>query len=85
MTLKTTINTDFIRKHPAQLVLTVLGLSGVVLIFLPFVDDHVPATVFSISYPRRCRRLTFLMGYSGLSPPPCCCRLRSLLVTCAGY
>ncbi len=36
------INTDFIRKHPAQAVLTVLGLSGVVLIFLPFVDDAVP-------------------------------------------
>ncbi len=45
------INTDFIRKHPAQAVLTVLGLSGVVLIFLPFVDDHVPATVFFDSLP----------------------------------
>ena len=33
------INTDFIRKHPAQAVLTVLGLSGVVLIFLPFIYD----------------------------------------------
>jgi hypothetical protein len=33
------INTDFIRKHQAQAVLTVLGLSGVVLVFLPFVDS----------------------------------------------
>jgi hypothetical protein len=42
---------DFIRKHPAQVVLTVLGLSGVVLIFLPFIEDyggvdHVPRDAF---------------------------------------
>ncbi len=30
------INTDFIRKHPAQALLTVLGLSGVAALFLPF-------------------------------------------------
>jgi len=40
------INTDFIRKHPAQTVLTVLGLSGVVLIFLPFLGSEVPGEVF---------------------------------------
>ncbi len=41
------INTDFIRKHLAQTVLTVLGFSGVVLIFLPFTfGDEVPATLF---------------------------------------
>ena len=40
------INTDFIRKHPAQAVLTVLGLSGVVLIFLPFMDGEVPGEAF---------------------------------------
>ncbi len=36
------INTDFIRKHPAQAVLTVLGLSGVVLVFLPFTENVLP-------------------------------------------
>ncbi len=44
-----TINTDFIRKHPAQTVLTVLGLSGVVLIFLPYVNVdrwYVPVVTF---------------------------------------
>lgn len=40
------INTDFIRKHPAQAVLTVLGLSGVALVFLPFTYDVVPVSVF---------------------------------------
>ncbi len=40
------INTDFIQKHPAQAVLTVLGLSGVVLLFLPFFDGEVPAVGF---------------------------------------
>ncbi len=40
------INTDLIRKHPAQAVLTVLGLSGVVLIFLPFIYDDVPMEAF---------------------------------------
>ncbi len=40
------INTDFIQKHPAQAVLTVLGLSGAVLIFLPFSDGEVPAVGF---------------------------------------
>ncbi len=45
------INTDFIRKHPAQAVLTVLGLSGVVLIFLPFGDDYVATVVFIDSLP----------------------------------
>jgi hypothetical protein len=30
------IHTDSIRQHPAQAALTVLGLSGVVLVFLPF-------------------------------------------------
>ncbi len=29
------INIEFIRKHPTQAVLTVLGLSGVATIFLP--------------------------------------------------
>jgi hypothetical protein len=37
------INTDFIRQHLTQAVLTVSGLSGVVLIFLPFMYDDVPA------------------------------------------
>ncbi len=45
------INTDFIRKHLAQAVLTVLGLSGVVLVFLPFAYDTVPATFFLDSLP----------------------------------
>ncbi len=40
------INTDFIRKHPAQAVLTVLGLSGVATVFLPFVWDYVPVWFF---------------------------------------
>ncbi len=40
------INTDFIRKHPAQAVLTGLGLSGVVLVFLPFFEGEVPVEVF---------------------------------------
>ncbi len=40
------INTDFIRKHPAQTVLTVLGLSGVATIFLPFIFSNVPVEVF---------------------------------------
>ena len=40
------INTDFIRKHPAQAVLTVLGLSGVATIFLPFIVGYVPVEVF---------------------------------------
>jgi hypothetical protein len=35
------INTDFIRQHLTQAVLTVSGLSGVVLIFLPFMYDDV--------------------------------------------
>ena len=40
------INTDFIRKHPAQAVLTVLGLSGVATIFLPFIFGDAPVEVF---------------------------------------
>jgi len=44
------INTDFIRKHPAQAVLTVLGLSGVATVFLPFISVFsswaVPVEVF---------------------------------------
>ncbi len=40
------INTDFIRKHPAQAVLTVLGLSGVATIFLPFIVGYVPVVFF---------------------------------------
>ncbi len=40
------INTDFIRKHPAQAVLTVLGLSGVATIFLPFIYDYAPVVFF---------------------------------------
>ncbi len=40
------IKADFVRKHPAQAVLTVLGLSGVLLIFLPFVYSYTPAEVF---------------------------------------
>ncbi len=40
------INTDFIRKHPAQAVLTVLGLSGVMAVFLPVVEDYVPVEYF---------------------------------------
>ena len=40
------INTDFIRKHSAQAVLTVLGLSGVATVFLPFVWDYVPVGFF---------------------------------------
>lgn len=40
------INTEFIRNHPAQVVLTVLGLSGVVLVFLPFTYDVPPMSVF---------------------------------------
>jgi len=40
------INTDFIRKHSAQAVLTVLGLSGVATIFLPFIYDYVPVGYF---------------------------------------
>jgi hypothetical protein len=39
------INTHFIRKRPAQAALTVLGLSGVVLVFLPFVYGEVPVDV----------------------------------------
>ncbi len=40
------INTDFSRRHPAQAVLTVLGLSGVATIFLPFIYDYVPVGYF---------------------------------------
>jgi hypothetical protein len=40
------INTDFIRQHLTQAVLTVSGLSGVVLIFLPFMYDDVPVEYF---------------------------------------
>ncbi len=40
------INTDFIRKHSAQAVLTVLGLSGVATIFLPFIYGYVPVGYF---------------------------------------
>jgi len=40
------INTDFIRKHPAQAVLTGLGLSGVATIFLPFIYGYVPVGYF---------------------------------------
>ncbi len=40
------INTDFIRKHSAQAVLTFLGLSGVATIFLPFIVGYVPVEVF---------------------------------------
>ena len=36
------INTHFIRKRPAQAALTILSLSGVALVFLPFIDSHVP-------------------------------------------
>jgi hypothetical protein len=39
------IHTDFIRKHLAHAVLTVLGLSGVVLVFLPFTHDVAPILV----------------------------------------
>lgn len=40
------INTHSIRKRPAQTVLTILGLSGAVLTFLPFFDGYVPMEVF---------------------------------------
>lgn len=40
------INTDFARTSPAQTALTVLGLGGVVLVFLPFIDSYVPVEVF---------------------------------------
>lgn len=36
------INTHFLRKRPARVVLTILSLSGVVVVFLPFVDGVVP-------------------------------------------
>ena len=39
------INTHFLRKRPAQAVLSVLGLSGVALVFLPFIDSYVPMEV----------------------------------------
>ncbi len=39
------INTHFLRKRPAQAVLSVLGLSGVALVFLPFIDSYVPVEV----------------------------------------
>lgn len=39
------INTRFIRKRPAQAVLTVAGFSGVVLVFLPFIYSYVPVEV----------------------------------------
>jgi len=41
-----TSNLDFIRTHPAQAALTVLSLSGMALIFLPFIDGAVPAEEF---------------------------------------
>lgn len=40
------INTHLIRKRPAQAVLTIIGLSGAVLTFLPFFDGYVPMEVF---------------------------------------
>lgn len=40
------INTNFLRTHPAQAMLTVMGLCGVVLLFMPFVNDQVAALVF---------------------------------------
>ncbi len=40
------INTDVSRKHPAQAVLTGLGLSGVATIFLPFIAGYVPVVFF---------------------------------------
>ena len=39
------INTRFAQKRPVQALLTALGLSGVVLVFLPFIDSYVPAEV----------------------------------------
>jgi hypothetical protein len=39
------INTRFAQKRPAQALLTALGLSGVVLVFLPFIDSYVPVEV----------------------------------------
>ncbi len=47
--LMSVIKADFIRKHPAQTVLTVLGLSGVLLIFLPFTGSYIPAGEFLVS------------------------------------
>jgi hypothetical protein len=40
------INTRFAQKRPVQAVLTVLGVSGVILVFLPFIDNYVPVEVF---------------------------------------
>lgn len=36
------INTHSLRKRPAQALLTALGLSGVALVFLPFIESYVP-------------------------------------------
>jgi hypothetical protein len=41
------IHTDFIRKHPAQTVLTLLALSGVGAVFLPFYRTYVPLEVLA--------------------------------------
>lgn len=39
------INTRFAQKRPVQALLATLGLSGVVLVFLPFIDSYVPVEV----------------------------------------
>jgi drug/metabolite transporter superfamily protein YnfA len=43
--MATIIHVDFIRQHPTQAGLTVLGLSGVAAVFLPFVETYVPLGV----------------------------------------
>jgi hypothetical protein len=62
MTTARTLNTAFIRTHPAQTVLTALGLSGVVLVFLPFEGGTVPVTYFLEGLAARDLSMTALVG-----------------------
>ena len=40
------INTDFIRRHTVQMVLTILGFSGVVAVFFPFIYGYIAVEFF---------------------------------------
>ncbi len=55
MIARSITNKSFIRTHPVQTVLTVLGLNGVLLIFLPFAarnrEVYIPAVVFIEELP----------------------------------
>ena len=68
------INTDFARTHVTQTVLTVLGLSGVVAVFLPFVYDYVPGEVFLEPLDLdTCTRCPVEIALLGPHHPPVCC------------